>query len=132
MLRSKLSLLLLSLFFVSALSMEARAQAVYGSVSGTVTDAQGAVIPDATVTITSVERSTSDMVRTNDSGLYVKDRLLPGTYKVSVEKSGFKRGEIAEVVVNLDRQTEANVALETGQLSEIVTIARECRSTSGT
>jgi outer membrane receptor protein involved in Fe transport len=121
--RSKLSLLLLSLFFVSALSLEARAQAVYGSIAGTVTDAQGAVIPDATVTITSVERNTSDTVRTNDSGLYVKDRLLPGIYKVSIEKSGFKKGEIAEVVINLDRQTEANVTLETGQLSEIVTIS---------
>ncbi|HJU56031.1 MAG TPA: TonB-dependent receptor [Pyrinomonadaceae bacterium] len=123
MLRSKHYLLLLSLFFVCALSLEARAQAVYGSVAGTVTDAQGAVVPDATVTITSIERNTSDTVRTNDSGLYVKDRLLPGIYKVSVEKGGFKRGEIAEVVVNLDRQTEANVTLETGQVSEVVTIS---------
>ncbi len=123
MLRSKLSLLLLSLLFVSVLSLEARGQAVYGSIAGTVTDAQGAVIPDATVTITSTERNTSDTVRTNDSGLFVKDRLLPGIYKVSIEKSGFKKGEIAEVVVNLDRQTEANAALETGQLSEVVTIS---------
>lgn len=122
MLRSKLFLLLLSLFFFSALSVETRAQAVYGSIAGTVTDAQGAVVPDATVTITSVERNTSDTVKTNESGLYVKDRLLPGTYRVTVEKTGFKKGEIPEAVINLDRQTEANVALTTGEVTETVTI----------
>jgi outer membrane receptor protein involved in Fe transport len=123
MLRSKLSLLLLGLLLSSALTLEARAQAVYGSIAGTVTDAQGAVVPDATVTITSVERNTSDTVRTNESGLYVKERLLPGKYKVTIEKSGFKKGEITSVDVNLDRQTEANVALTTGEVSEVVTIS---------
>ncbi|HEV2914809.1 MAG TPA: TonB-dependent receptor [Pyrinomonadaceae bacterium] len=123
MLRSKLSLLVLSLFFFAALSTEARAQAVYGSIAGTVTDAQGAVVPDATVTITSVERNTSDTVQTNESGLYVKDRLLPGKYRVTIEKSGFKKGEIAEVDVGLDRQTQADVALTTGEVTETVTVA---------
>src|ERR1051325_79027 len=123
MLRSKLSMLLLSLLFLSALSMEARAQAVYGSIAGTVSDAQGAVVPDATVTITSVERNTSDTVQTNESGLYVKDRLLPGRYRVTIEKAGFKKGEITEVVVNLDRQTEANLSLTTGEVTETVTVA---------
>ena len=122
MLRSKLFLLLLSLFFFSAFSVETRAQAVYGSIAGTVTDAQGAVVPDANVTITSVERSTSDVVKTNDSGLYVKDRLLPGTYKVTVEKAGFKKGEIPEVTISLDRQTEANLALTAGEVTETVTV----------
>ncbi|HEX6624878.1 MAG TPA: TonB-dependent receptor [Pyrinomonadaceae bacterium] len=123
MLRSKLSLLLLGLFLSFSFSPEARAQAVYGSIAGTVTDAQGAVVPDATVTITSVERNTSDTVRTNESGLYVKERLLPGKYKVSIEKAGFKKGEIASVDVNLDRQTEANLALTAGDVSEVVTIS---------
>jgi outer membrane receptor protein involved in Fe transport len=123
MLRSKLFLLLLSLLFLSALSMEVRAQAVYGSIAGTVSDAQGAVVPDATVTITSVERNTSDTVQTNESGLYVKDRLLPGRYRVTIEKAGFKKGEITEVVVNLDRQTEANLSLTTGEVTETVTVA---------
>ena len=57
----------------------ASAQAVYGSVSGIVADASGAVVPGATVTITSVDRKTIDTVVTNESGLYLKDRLVPGT-----------------------------------------------------
>ena len=52
------------------------AQAVYGSVSGVVTDSTGAVVPGATVTVTSAERKTSDTVVTNESGNYVKERLL--------------------------------------------------------
>jgi hypothetical protein len=123
MLRSKLSLLVLSLLFCAALSMEARAQAVYGSIAGTVTDAQGAVVPGATVTITSVERNTSDTVTTNESGLYLKDRLLPGKYKVTIEKTGYKKGELAEVIVNVDTQSNTDVALETGQVSEVVTVS---------
>jgi hypothetical protein len=75
------------------------------------------------VIITSVERNTSDTIKTNDSGLYVKDRLLPGKYKITIEKPGFKKGEITEVVVNLDRQTEANLALTTGEVTETVTIS---------
>lgn len=122
-LRNKLFILLLGLLLFNALSYEARAQAVYGSISGTVTDAQGAVVPDATVTITSVERNTSDTTTTNESGLFVKDRLLPGTYKVTIEKAGYKKGEIPQVVVNVDTQAKTDVTLETGQVTETVTIS---------
>jgi hypothetical protein len=121
-LRNKLPLFLLGLLLLTGLSHEARAQAVYGSISGTVTDAQGALVPAATVTITSIERNTSDTVTSNDSGLYVKDRLLPGTYKVTIEKPGYKKGEIPSVVVNVDTQAKTDVVLEAGQVSETVTV----------
>jgi len=122
-LRNKLPLLLLGLLLITGLARETHAQAVYGSISGTVTDAQGAVVPDATVTITSIERNTSETATTNDSGLYVKDRLLPGTYKVTIEKAGYKKGEVPSVVVSLDTQAKTDVTLETGQVSETVTIS---------
>ena len=122
-LRNKLPLLLLGLLLMTGLAHEIHAQAVYGSISGTVTDAQGAVVPDANVTITSIDRNTSDTVKTNESGLYVKDRLVPGLYKVTIEKSGYKKGEIPSVVVNIDAQAKTDVTLETGQVSETVTIS---------
>ena len=121
--KSKVPQFLLSLLIIATIAVDTRAQAVYGSVSGTVADAQGAVIPDATVTITSVERNTSDTVQTNDSGLFVKDRLLPGTYKVTIEKSGYKQGLITSVVVNVDTQAKTDVTLEAGQVTETVTIS---------
>ena len=68
--RSIITLSVLSLVvLVTALCGSSNAQAVYGSISGTVTDPNGAVVSGATVTVTSVERTTSDKVTTNDSGL---------------------------------------------------------------
>ena len=100
----------------------ASAQAVYGSVSGTITDASGAVVPGATVTITSVERKTSDVVISNDSGFYVKERLLPGTYEVKAELQGFKSAVFPDIRVSVDTQTPLNVKLEPGALTEAVTV----------
>ena len=78
-----------SALLLVVLAGSARAQAVYGSIAGSVTDENGEGIPRATVTVTSLERSTSDAVRANASGVYVKDRLLPGLYTVRVEAPGF-------------------------------------------
>ncbi|HXG66108.1 MAG TPA: TonB-dependent receptor, partial [Blastocatellia bacterium] len=119
----KLSVLTVGLLLAAtAFAASARAQAVYGSISGTVTDPTGAVVSGATVTITSVERKTSDAVTTNDSGIYVKERLLPGTYEVKVEASGFKQAVIPSVVVNVDTNTKVDVSLEAGAVSDTVTI----------
>ena len=77
MFKSKVPLLVLSLLFIAIFSVETRAQAVYRSISGTVTDAQGAVIPDATVTITS---GTVRVVLSDNAGGYVVAdaiRLVP-------------------------------------------------------
>src|SRR5205807_550463 len=101
----------------------AAAQAVYGSVSGVVTDTSGAVVPGATVTITSVERKTIDTVVTNESGLYLKERLVPGTYEVKAELPGFKTAVFPDIKVNVDTQTKLNIKLELGQVTEAVTVA---------
>ena len=75
---------------LAAPASDAAAQAVYGSIGGIVKDSSGAIVPGATVTVTSLERKTVDTVVSNESGLYVKDRLLPGTYEVKAELAGFK------------------------------------------
>src|SRR5262245_57333979 len=121
--RSIITLLVLSLaVLVTALCGSSNAQAVYGSISGTVTDPNGAVVSGATVVITSVERKTSDSVTTNDSGLYVKERLLPGNYEVKIEAPGFKSKLISTVLVNVDAQTKVDAALEAGQVTDTVTV----------
>ncbi len=119
---SRLVLLLLAVMMVLTPS-RASAQAVYGSISGIVTDPTGAVVPGATVTITSVERKTSDDVVTNESGIYLKDRLLPGTYEVKAELQGFKSAVFPSIRVNVDTQTPLNIKFETGAVSESVTVA---------
>jgi Carboxypeptidase regulatory-like domain/TonB dependent receptor len=126
MTKSKTAVLLLGILTVICFSVATTsAQAVYGSVSGSVTDSAGAAIPDATVTVTSVERQTVDTVTTNSNGSYTKDRLLPGLYNIKVEKQGFKSGVNEKVTISLDTQTKIDATLEAGQVSEVVTILSE-------
>src|SRR6476659_5550602 len=67
------------------------AQEVRASITGVVSDPSGAPIPGAKVTITNVGRNTTVATDTNDSGAYITPLLEPGTYTVTVERSGFKR-----------------------------------------
>lgn len=121
--RSGIPLALLSiLLFLAALSENSNAQAVYGSISGTVTDSSGAAIAGSAITITSIERKTSDTVTANESGLYVKERLLPGNYEVKVECQGFKASIISSVVVNIDAQTKVDAVLEPGAITDTITV----------
>jgi hypothetical protein len=105
-----------------ALPTAARAQAVYGSIAGTIDDSTGAALPGVNVTITSVERKTSDTVVTNGSGNYAKDRLLPGTYTVKAELSGFRPALVSAAKVNVDTQTKVDLKLEVGQMTEAVEV----------
>ncbi len=112
--------------FVFALTLigaqHAAAQAVYGSIAGTVTDESAAVLPGVTVTVTSLERKTVDTVVTNESGHFSKERLLPGNYEVKAELSGFKTTVVPSVQVSVDTQTPINMNLAVGQLTETVEV----------
>jgi outer membrane receptor protein involved in Fe transport len=119
---SRFPLAVLTFAILAAGAVPAAAQAVYGSVSGTITDNTGAVLPGVTVTITSLERKTADVVTSNESGFYVKDRLLPGAYEVRAELQGFKQSIFSAVNVSVDTNTPLNIALEVGAVSEEVTV----------
>lgn len=122
----KLTILALCLLLtVLALPRSVRGQAVYGSILGTVTDSSGAAVPGATITITNVGTNASETLKTNESGNFNQTRLIPGTYRIKVEAANFKTAIIDAVVVNVDNATNASVALETGQVSEQVTITAE-------
>jgi hypothetical protein len=111
----------LFLAFLS-LAPSAFAQAVYGSIGGVVKDASGGIVPGATVTVTSLERKTVDTVVSNESGFYVKDRLLPGIYEVKAEIAGFKTAAVREVRVSVDTRTPIDFQLELGGVNEQVEV----------
>ena len=123
--QEKFSLLALGLL-LSFLLLPGKAfgQAVYGSVFGTVSDQAGAAVAKAKVTITNPGTNGSETTETNSSGNYNVTRLIPGTYRVRIEAQGFKVAVI-EITVNVDRASETNVALQTGAVSEEVTISAE-------
>ena len=122
----KYSLLVVALVCLMILLAERNfAQAVYGSIFGTVTDPSGAAVPNATVTITDTSKNTVVTTHSNADGNFNQPRLPPGTYRVRVEAAGFKMAVVDEVVVNVDTASPANIQLQAGAVTEEVTITGE-------
>src|SRR5262249_33880706 len=95
------SMLAKSLMVCCACAVFAIAQAVYGSVFGTITDARGSGVPGATVTITNIGTTVTETIKTDSSGYYNQTRLIPGRYRIRVEAGGFKTAVIETVVVSV-------------------------------
>ena len=110
-------------FFFSAST--ASAQAVYGSIIGTVTDAQGGAVPGAKVTVTSTTKGTADETTTNESGNYSVTHLIPDTYLVRAESSSFKAFEAKDVVVSADTSTRVDAQLQLGAVTQTVEVSGE-------
>ena len=113
-----LSLTALSLFAVHPV----RAQVLYGSVVGTVTDQSDAAIPSATVTLTSKETGIAKEASTDVSGRYSLVNILPGRYDLKVVAKGFRTYVQSDLGVSPDAITRADVKMEVGQLTETVTV----------
>ena len=77
------------------------AQSDRGSITGTITDSTGGIVPDAAVTATNTATNVVSRTATNESGVYAIPALLPGTYKVRVEKNGFKAAEQALSLIHI-------------------------------
>lgn len=92
------------------------------SIQGTVTDPAGAVVPEATVTLTSNETARSVTVTTSGEGFYRFDALAPGIYTLAVEKAGFKKTTFESVAVAAEQAQGVDVVLTTGEVSEVVTV----------
>ncbi|MFN0111524.1 MAG: carboxypeptidase-like regulatory domain-containing protein, partial [Blastocatellia bacterium] len=105
------------------LAVVAFGQTDRGTLTGTVSDANGAAVPGATVTATNISTNSASAAVTTTDGLYVIPALPPGTYKVRVEKQGFKAAEVSGVSLITGNSATANVTLSVGQVSEVVEIA---------
>lgn len=109
---------------VAVSSSQAFAQATFGNISGTVTDPTGAAIPNAQVTITSLDRGETFQTRTNDSGNYSQTHLLAGSYKMVIAASGFSDFDTT-VIVQVDATTRSDAQLQVGKASTEVVVTAE-------
>lgn len=98
------------------------AQAVYGSLYGTVTDASGAVVPNATITVTDVAKGTTVTVTANASGDYTVDHLIPDTYNLKVTAAGFEGFEADAIPVFADQSPKIDASLKAGSSAQTVTV----------
>ncbi|PYV01041.1 MAG: hypothetical protein DMG10_18935 [Acidobacteria bacterium] len=101
------------------------AQVLYGTIVGNVTDASGAAVPGATVTITNKLTNVSRETITNEVGAYTLSNVLAGTYTVKVTLTGFKESTKTDVLVTLNNVTRVDAPLEVGTVSETITVAGE-------
>jgi Carboxypeptidase regulatory-like domain/TonB dependent receptor len=103
-------------------ALPANAQAVYGSIFGTVTDNTGAVVPGAKVTVTDVSKDVAVSVQSNGSGSYTVQHLIPDTYRVDVEASGFSKSTADNIIVYADTSPKVDIQLSIGSVSNTVTV----------
>jgi hypothetical protein len=112
------------LVFLAMLTIVASAQFKAG-IQGTVTDNAGSIIADATVTLTNKETNQTQQTKTSDGGFYRFSGLAPGLYTVTVEKENFKKQVVENVTISAETLEGVNVELQTGGISETVTVTAE-------
>lgn len=111
------------LFVLTAAGLaSAHAQTVAGSISGLVSDASGAAVAGVAVEVTDIDRNTIFRATSNDSGFYVVTPLPPGRYRVSAEKTGFRRYRLESFTIATQQKAALDIALEVGAVTESVTV----------
>ncbi len=96
-----------------------------GSVSGTVTDPQGAFVPAATVSLINPATNAVTRASTNQSGYFVITSVRPGTYRLSVELQGFRTAQIPEFEVAVNQTVTQDVTLSIGNMTETIEVTAQ-------
>src|SRR5271170_7019560 len=109
---------ILAAFFTASAS----AQHVFGSIYGTVTDASGAAVANAKITIADPSKGTSFVVTTDAAGNYRKGQLVPDSYTVTIEAPGFQKVASSAIVVEVDAQARFDAALKVGDVTTEVEV----------
>ena len=118
---ASLVILLVAFLCCAVLAPLAQAQTT-GTIIGHVKDPSGAVVPGALITITAPATGFSREVTTGDAGRYIVPRLPVGTYSVSAEKEGFKRGTRGNVVIDVAENVRVDITLQVGSRTEVVEV----------
>src|SRR5437588_4627 len=105
-----------------AVAALAQADATSANLSGVVKDPTGAVVPGATVTARNADKNVSRSPTSNDQGFYQLTNLPPGAYEVSVEAANFKKVVVPSVTVTVGQRADLDLALEVGQITDVVTV----------
>jgi len=107
---------------LTLLPLTARAQVLYGSIVGTVTDSSGLSVPGATVRITQTETNQSRETTTNETGTYTFPNVAAGTYRVNVALPGFQPFDASGIAVRLNTAVRVDAKLAVGALQEAITV----------
>lgn len=99
------------------------AQSERGTITGTVSDSSGAVIPGAKVIVTNTNTGVAITVASNDAGDYTVPQLQVGVYTVRIEKDGFRPASVTGIVLNASASVRADASLEVGSAAQAVEVS---------
>ena len=94
-----------------------------GTISGTVTDAQNAVVTGAEITVRNVGTNFTFKTKANETGFYTAPGLAIGDYEVSGEMAGFKRSVRSGITLQVNQNAQVDMRLDVGQVAEAVGVS---------
>src|SRR5512139_2650655 len=98
------------------------AQSTTAEITGKVTDASGASVPGAAITVLNVDTGTKRDTSSNEAGIYSAPALQPGNYRVTVQKEGFRPVSRSGITLTVDQVSRIDFRLEVGGVSETVDV----------
>ena len=101
------------------------AQSTFGAITGTVTDATGAAVPGAAVTLTNEGTGATQTVTTGADGLYTFVNLNPGEYRIDAEKTSFKHFKREHINIEVQQSARIDVTMELGAVNQTVEVTGE-------
>jgi hypothetical protein len=114
-----------SLILALAASLSVRAQVAGGTLSGTVTDKSGGVIPSAQIAIRNVATGLVRNNATDSAGFYTAPNLLSGTYEMTISSTGFATQVRTGINLTVGSQRVLNISMEVGQIADKVEVTGE-------
>src|SRR5262245_2471709 len=118
----KPQLAFLLLMSLCASPLAAAAQQETATITGSVKDQSGAIVPKATVTVTNTQTNISVKTEADDTGFYIIPSLRPGEYSVTAESTGFQKVIRSGVTLQVAQVARIDLTLQAGQLTESVEV----------
>ena len=114
--------MLLRMMILALIPVAIWAQGSGATVTGLVTDASGALVPGATVTVTNRGTAVASRTETNEAGLYILPTLIPGSYSLEVQKPGFKTYRVDNFTLETGQKLRLDVVMRVGEVREQVEV----------
>ncbi|MCU1290866.1 MAG: Outer rane receptor for ferrienterochelin and colicin [Acidobacteria bacterium] len=119
-------LLVLGLLFLSSqVSVQAQSQALNGQIEGVVTDAAGAAVPNASITVRNIEKGSEVQITSDENGVYRAPLLPLGSFRITVEAPNFNRLVREGVTLSAGQTATVDLSLTAGDVSATVTITSD-------
>src|SRR6202140_103608 len=115
----------LCFYLIVTFTPGAASQTTFGNITGTVSDASEGALEGAQVTLTNQETGAKLTQTTGSDGLYQFSNLLPGRYKIDVEKPGFKHTTQPDIVVEVQQTSNIKLTMQVGDVSQTVEVTSE-------